>query len=228
MCGWCRARGGVAVGCRGAPGPAPRPAPRLRPVVSCHRGQHPGQHPGCPRSFRGTGASTPAAPGRFVPPGPAPRLRPVIPGYWGQWPALSVSLGHLTRSLPSAIRGTGASTPHRFRGTGARGLCFAIGDPGHRGTRPGTGSGAAGHPPRNGPAASRAAAASRARRRRRLRQPEGQPALVASRVLPIVSLASMAACASAALARSRTWPMTGRNWPLAAAASAAEVYSRIS
>jgi hypothetical protein len=137
-----------------------------------------GQHPRLRPVVPGYGPAPPAAPGRSGARGPAPcssrvtgaldllfairypgyggqhpRLCPVVPGYGGQRPALSGSLGHLTCSLPSAIRGTGASNPLRFRATGALDLCFAIGDPWHRGTRPGTGSGAARHLPRNGPAA---------------------------------------------------------------------------
>jgi hypothetical protein len=88
-CGWCRGLG------RRGRGPS--------------RGAGAGDRCIAP-SLRGTGASTPAVPGRCVARGPAPRLCPVVPGHGGQRPGCARS-----------FRGTGASAPAVPGRSGARG-----------------------------------------------------------------------------------------------------------
>ena len=130
--------GGVAVGRRGAPGPAPRlcpvvaglcpvvaglcpvvpglcpVVPGLCPVVAGHGGQHLGcarSFRGCARSFRGTGAST-----------------LLYPGHWGTWPALCRPLaGALGPAPRDGLRGSRAPAPERARG--GLGCCRLPGTP---------------------------------------------------------------------------------------------------
>jgi len=88
-------------------------------------------------------ATADAAPGgqRAAPEAPARPRGAFVPWYLRHHPALSVVSGYFARHLPFSIRGTVASTPDRFRGTGALCPAFAIFVPGYRGHHPGTRAG---------------------------------------------------------------------------------------